>query len=104
MDIYGDNEKEIEEEIKLSIFNTFDFAIKDIYDEILKDLKDKKEKADKDWNDDKITDEENYTIEEKYWDFRSSNPEDLIQIDLNKGEFFVESPDGENISGEFFVR
>tara|TARA_Y100000114_G_C11707228_1_gene301600 strand:- start:290 stop:739 length:450 start_codon:yes stop_codon:yes gene_type:complete len=106
VDIYGDNEKEIEEEIKLSIFNTFDFEIKPIYDKILKDLEDKADKAYDDWSEEKITDEEYESIEDEYRDFDALEPEEtnLIQIDLNKGEFFVENPDGENISGEFFVR
>ena len=103
-----DGESDVKEQIQDSIYQTFEWVVDEVYEEVEKSFQIEDDKLDKLWyGDDEMTDEE-FTVlyndlQERIKNFRMMEEYEFVEIDMNNETFSVTNPlkDENRMSGTF---
>ena len=103
-----DGERDVKEQIQDSIYQTFEWVVDEVYEEVEKSFQIEEDKLDKLWNDnDEMTDDEfdvlNNDLQERIKNFRMMEEYEFVEIDMNNETFSVTNPltDETRMSGTF---
>ena len=103
-----DGESDVKEQIQDSIYQTFEWVVDEVYEEVEKSFQIEEDKLDKLWNDnDEMTDDEfdvlNNDLQERIKNFRMMEEYEFVEIDMNNETFSVTNPltDETRMSGTF---
>ena len=103
-----DGESDVKEQIQDSIYQTFEWVVDEVYEEVEKSFQIEEDKLDKLWNDnEEMTDDEfdvlNNDLQERIKNFRMMEEYEFVEIDMNNETFSVTNPltDETRMSGTF---
>ena len=103
-----DGERDEKEQIQDSIYQTFEWVVDEVYEEVEKSFQIEEDKLDKLWNDnEEMTDDEfdvlNNDLQERIKNFRMMEEYEFVEIDMNNETFSVTNPltDETRMSGTF---
>ena len=103
-----DGERDVKEQIQDSIYQTFEWVVDEVYEEVEKSFQIEEDKLDKLWNDnEEMTDDEfdvlNNDLQERIKNFRMMEEYEFVEIDMNNETFSVTNPltDETRMSGTF---
>ena len=103
-----DGESDVKEQIQDSIYQTFEWVVDEVYEEVEKSFQIEDDKLDKLWyGDDEITEDEFAVLyndlQERIKNFRMMEEYEFVEIDMNNETFSVTNPltDETRMSGTF---